>query len=66
MLATTPIEGPPYIYPILCNETILSEYDNSEEIVKKIDMLGREIKAQKGFYFDVYRGGEVLKMYQIQ
>ena len=66
LLATIPIEGPPYIYPILCNETILNEYANSEEIVKRIDMLGRETKVQKGFYFDVYRDGKILKMYQIQ
>ena len=45
---------------------ILSEYDNSEELVKSIDILGREIKAKKGFYFDIYGDGKVVKMYQIQ
>ena len=65
--AGLPIEGPPYIYPQLCNETSLYELDNMyQHLVKRLDVLGREIINQKGFMIELYQDGQFQKKYQIR
>ena len=61
-----PIEGAPYLYPDLCNETSFLEEISSKELIKKIDILGREMKNQKGFSLEIYSDGIVKKIYQIK
>ena len=66
LVVGNPIEGPPYIYPSFCNSTILIEEKNDIYLIKRLDLLGREILKTKGVYFEIYSDGSIDKIYQIK
>ena len=61
-----PIEGPPYLYPALCEQTTLIEDYKNKKILKRLDLLGREINYKSGFSLDFYSDGSVDKVYYLK
>ena len=67
LISGLPIEGPPYLYPILCTKISIEENSNSiPKIIKRVDLLGREIYNQEGFFIELYSDGQTQKMYKLR
>ena len=41
------------------------DYEDNKNIIKAIDLLGREKKKNKGFYIEIYNDGSVNKKFKI-
>ena len=50
-----------------CEGEILNilDYEENKNIIKVIDLLGREMKKNKGFFIEIYNDGNVNKKFKI-
>ena len=44
---------------------MILDYEDNKNIIKAIDLLGREKKKNKGFYIEIYNDGSVNKKFKI-
>jgi len=66
MIPGLPIEGPPYLYPSLCNPITLYEEKNNKYLIQRIDILGRSINNQNRLFVDFYNDGSFEKVYYLK
>ena len=66
LVSSQPIEGPPYLYPLLCEDISLLEDYSGQELIRQIDLLGRDVNLSQGFYLNFYNDGTVEKLYHIK
>ena len=64
--AGLPIEGPPYLYPSVCESTDLLEFNDKKSIVKHVDILGRTTHKKSGFLLELHSDGSVKKVYYLE
>jgi len=64
LVPSLPIEGPPYLYPILCGETAINESLNHiQYVIQHIDLLGRDASPRSNFRIQIHNNGSVTKSY---